>query len=156
MARQSAAEKKAARQASAGTVGHNQLPKSAYDEFLDRLHVINDRLDEDSATHKADMKKVYDDMAGQLDMPVEVCIGIYKADRREIKAQKKPAKMDSRARSSYLRLAEAYGNDSPLGQYAARMAKAAGATADANKTEDAEEGETAEVAEEAAAAETEG
>jgi hypothetical protein len=146
MARQTAAEKAAARGPAAGEIGHNKLPKAAYDEFLDRLHVINDRMDEDRATHMADMKKVYDDMAAQTDMPVEVCAGIYKADRREQKAQKKAAKMDSRARQSYERLAEAYGADSPLGQYASRMAKAAGKTAETIKAADVEEGEESEEA----------
>lgn len=142
MARQSAAEKAAARAAAAaGGAGHNLPPRSAYDAFLDRLHIINDRMDEDRATHMADMGKVYDEAAAELDMPKEVIIGIFKADRREQKAQKKAAKMDSRARQSYQRLAEAYGAESPLGQYAARMAKAAGTGADTAKAEDAEESE---------------
>lgn len=148
MARQSAKEKGQARAAAAALAGpgHNGPPREAVDAFLDRLHIINDRMDEDRATHMSDMGKVYDEMATELDMPKEVVIATFKADRREQKAQKKAAKMDSRARQAYEKLAASYGPESPLGQYAARMAKAAGTTAAANVAE-----EQAEQSEEAAA-----
>lgn len=134
MARKSAAAKAAER----GGEGHNLPPKETYDDFLDRLHVINDRMDEDMGTHRADMLAVYEEMATACDMPKEVAIAIFKADRKEQKAQKKAAKMDTRSRQAYERLAAAYGEDSPLGQYASRMAKAAGANADKAKADDAE------------------
>lgn len=136
MARKTAAEKAAER--TAGGAGHNLPPRDTYDAFLDRLHIINDRMEEDNGQHRADMKAIYDEMVQTLDMPIEVVTGIFKADRREQKAQKKAAKMGSREKAAYEKLAAAYGSDSPLGQYAARMATAAGRSADAAKASDTE------------------
>lgn len=159
MARKSAAEKAAERAASAaaGGAGHNLPPRSAYDAYLDRLHIINDRMDEDRATHMGDINAVYEEAADALDMPKEVFAAIFKADRKEQKAQKKAAKADTRTRQAYEKVAAAYGAESPLGQWAARMAAAAGKVADASKASDkvtdadAEAGEQAEGSEDAAA-----
>lgn len=135
MARKTAAEKAAAR----GERGDNLPKRGEYDAFFDRLHEINDRLDEDSATHRGDMNAIYDEAADSLDMPKEVVAALYKADRKERKAMKKMAKADQRTRESYERAAVAYGPDSPLGQWAAHMAKAAGSSSEADKSEDADD-----------------
>jgi hypothetical protein len=157
MARKSAAEKAADRKAAtaAGGAGHNLPPRADYDAFLDRLHIINDRMDEDRATHMGDINAVYEEAADTLDMPKEVFAAIFKADRKEQKAQKKAAKADTRTRQAYEKVAAAYGDDSPLGQWAGRMAKAAGKVADASKASDKADEPDAEQSEEAAAAEAE-
>lgn len=135
--RKSAAEKAAER---AGR-GANTASPEEMNAFFDRLHEINDRMDEDMGTHRGDMNAVYDEAAVALDMPKEVVAALYKQDRKEQKAAKKFAKADSRTRDAFLRVAQAYGDDSPLGQWAGRMAAAAGTQAAADKAEDAEEGE---------------
>lgn len=94
-------------------------------EYLDRLHEINDRAEEDHATHMADMGAVYEEAAKELDMPKEAVAAAYKQDRKERKAAKKFAKADSRTRDAFSKIAQAYGDESPLGQWAARMASAA-------------------------------
>lgn len=135
MARKTAAEKAAER----GQRGDNLPKRAEYDGYFDRLHEINDRLDEDSATHRGDMNAIYEEGATALDMPKEVFAALYKADRRERKSVKKMAKADQRTRQAFERVAVAYGDESPLGQWAARMAKAAGSAPEADRAEDAEE-----------------
>lgn len=134
MARKTAAEKAAGR----ADRGHNLPKREDMDAFLDRLHEVNDRLDEDSATHRGDMNSIYEEMASALDMPKEVAAAVYKADRRERKAAKKAAKADQRTRQAYEHVAQAYGSESPLGQWALRMAKASGAATAGDAAEDAE------------------
>lgn len=121
--RPSAAEKAAAREERT-----NAPAQSEFDDYFDRLHEINDRLDDDSATHRGDMNAVYEEAAKELDMPKEVVAAMFKHDRKERKAQAKAAKSDSRTRQAYAMAAQAYGEESPLGQWCARMA-AAGAGA---------------------------
>lgn len=140
MARQSAAEKAAARAAA----GHNLPKRSDYDGYFDRLHEINDRLDEDSATHRGDMNVVYDEAATALNIPKEVVAALYKQDRKERKAAKKFAKADQVVREAFQKAADAYGAESPLGQWAGRMAAAAGAATAANVQEDQAANETSE------------
>lgn len=137
-ARQSAKSKAAERAARL-----NAPSAAEFDNFLDRLHEINDRMDEDNGTHKADMKSVYDEAAKALDMPVEVVSALFKSDRRERKAQKKMSKADQRVRDSFMKASQAYGDDSPLGQYAKRMADAAGKGIAETRKGDTEEGEAA-------------
>lgn len=146
MARKSAAEKAAERAA----VGHNLPKASDYDGYFDRLHEINDRLDEDSATHRGDMNSVYEEAATALNMPKEVVAALYKQDRKERKAAKKFAKADQVVREAFQKAADAYGAESPLGQWAGRMAKAAGVSAAANIAENNETEETVEKADETA------
>lgn len=129
--RASAAEKAAAREARS-----NAPTAEEFDAFFERLHEINDRLDEDSATHRADMNTVYEEGAKELDLTKEAFIAAYKSDRKQQKEAKKFAKADSRTRDSLLKLAQAYGEESPLGQWAARMADAAGKAPAAAKDED--------------------
>lgn len=134
MARQSAAEKKAARD----MAGHNLPKREDYDGYFDRLHEINDRLDADSAAHRGDMNVIYDEAATALNMPKEVVAALYKNDRKERKAAKKFAKADQVVREAFQKAADAYGSSSPMGQWAARMAAAAGTAAAANIAENNE------------------
>lgn len=119
-ARVSAADKAAARAARSNAPTAEEM-----NEYLDRLHEINDRAEEDNATHMADMGSVYEEAAKELDMPKEAIAAAYKQDRKERKAAKKMAKADSRTRDAMAKIAQAYGDDSPLGQWASRMAAAA-------------------------------
>ena len=140
MARKSAAEKAADRLAAGGN-----LPKAGdYDAIFDRLHEVNDRMDADRATHMGDMNGIYEEAAKELDMPKEIVAALYKQDRKERKAAIKFAKADQRTRESFQKVADAYAPESPLGQWAARMAKASQAGATATIAEDKEDGEDAE------------
>lgn len=135
MARRSAAETAAA----VAAAGHN-LPKLAeYNSIFDRLHEVNDRMDNDRATHMGDMNAIYEEGAKALDMPKEIVAALYKQDRKERKAASKFAKADQRTRESFTKVADAYGADSPLGQWARRMANASQATASAAIAEDKDE-----------------
>lgn len=132
--RASAAEKREAREA------RTNLPtRDEFDSYFDRLHEINDRMDEDRATHMADINAIYEEGAKELDLSKEVFAALFKQDRRERKAQAKAAKADSRTRDGFAKVAAAYGDESPLGQWAARMAKA-GASAEERDEEETEEG----------------
>lgn len=110
----------------------NVPTKEEFDTYFERLHEINDRLDEDSATHKGDMNAVYEEASKELDLTKEAIAAAYKEDRKRSKQEKKFAKADSRTRDSLLKLSTAYGEDSPLGEWAKRMADACkpGAKAD--------------------------
>ena len=130
--RASAKEKAEGREARA-----NAPTVEEFNAYFDRLHEINDRLDEDTATHRGDMNAVYEEGAKELDMTKEAFVAAYKRDRKRIKEEKKFAQADSRTRDSLMKLAQAYGEDSPLGAWAAQMAAVAGAGAKADKTADA-------------------
>jgi hypothetical protein len=99
------------------------------DTYFDRLHEINGRLDELSGELKGDMNSIYDEGAKALGMVKEVFVAAFKEDRRKRKQEAKFAKTDSRTRDSFLLLATTYGEDSPLGQWARRMADAVQVTA---------------------------
>jgi hypothetical protein len=135
MAKQSAAEKAAARLKAGGN-----LPSSAdFDAVFDRLHEVNDRMDGDRATHMGDMNGIYEEAAKALDMPKEIVAALYKQDRKERKAREKFAKADQKTRESFQKAADSYLSvdpASPLGQWAARMASASQATAAARTAED--------------------
>lgn len=134
MAKTSAAEKAAARLKAGGN-----LPSvEEFNNVFDRLHEINDRMDADRATHMGDMNGVYEEAAKALDMPKEIVGALYKQDRKERKAAQKFAKGDQRTRESLQKAADVYiaqDPESPLGKWAARMAKASQAAAAATKTE---------------------
>lgn len=137
MARQTAAEKAAARLKAGG----NLPSASDFDAVFDRLHDVNDRMDADRATHMGDMNGIYEEAAKALDMPKEIVAALYKQDRKERKQREKAAKGDQKTRESFQKAADSYlavDPASPLGQWAARMASASQATASARTAEDAE------------------
>ncbi len=134
MAKKTAAEKAADRLKAGG----NRPQAGDFDKVFDRLHEVNDRMDEDRATHMGDMNGIYEEAAKELDVPKEIIAALYKQDRKERKSAVKFAKADQRTRESFQKAADAYGPESPLGAWAGRMAKASQATAAAAKTEDAD------------------
>lgn len=131
--RASAADKAAEREQRS-----NAPTQAEFDAYFERLHEINDRMDEDMATHRGDMNAVYEEGAKTLDLTKDAFAAAFKRDRKRVKDEKKFSKADTRTRDSLLKVATAYGEDSPLGQWAMQMAKVAGAGSAADKKADKE------------------
>jgi hypothetical protein len=104
--------------------GLNGIDPAQLREYLTELHNISDRAEEDAATARGDIGAVYDRAADKLDVSKEAFKFIFKEERRKRKQEAKAARMDGRARDGLQKLSQALG-DTPMGEWAASMAKIA-------------------------------
>lgn len=102
------------------------MSASEAQEFFDRIHEITDRMEEDNGTARSDIKGVYDEASDKLGVKKAVLKHLFRKERRARKDDAKEMKMDAREKEGLEKLAQAYGDDSPMGQWAAAAAKRAG------------------------------
>ena len=109
--------------------GHNlsqtELRKVAA-PFIDRLDRLHDGKEAKAGEFMADIKTVYDDMAGKLGIKRSSCRTVYQDHRREKKRQAREAEMEAQERDDLDRLRDAVGlAGTPLGDAADRREAAA-------------------------------
>lgn len=101
----------------------NALDMKDLREFLDEVHEITDKMETSNARARQNIGKVYERASAALSLTKKAVAGVFRKERQQLKeemrAQEKGTAED---RDSYLRLATAYGDDSPLGQWAMKVA----------------------------------
>lgn len=105
--------------------GVNGITLDDLREYFDEIHDLTDGMEEASARARGKINEVYEKASSDLDITKEAAILMFKQERKERKAEAKVRKMDTRSRESLEKLAQAYGEDSPFGDWAARMARIA-------------------------------
>lgn len=105
--------------------GVNGITLEDLREYFDEIHELTDGMEEASARARGKINEVYEKASSALDITKEAAVLMFKQERKEKKSEAKARKMDSRSRESLEKLSQAYGEDSPFGEWAARMARIA-------------------------------
>lgn len=108
----------------------NGLAPEQVREFFDELHSVHDEAEEDAATARGKVNRIYDKACDKLDISKDALKFVFQEERTQRKKAAKAAKMDTRARDSMERLSAAMPDGSPMAIWANNMAKLAGAKAE--------------------------
>lgn len=108
--------------AGAGGAPKNAPTLEAVREFLDDLHTLADELSATSSSITGKMNKLYEKAAVDLGMTKTAIQETFKEERREKKAEEKARKMSSRDHDALALVSQVFGEDSPIGIWAAKMA----------------------------------
>jgi uncharacterized protein (UPF0335 family) len=103
--------------------GVNGITLEDVREYFDQVHGLHDELDEEKGRIMGQINEVYEKATTAFDVTKEALVMMFKNERKLIKDEKKARKMDSRSRDSMMKFSQAFGEGSPMGEWAARMAR---------------------------------
>lgn len=104
-------------------------------EYFDELHALMDRGEEERGKVAGEINAVYDRAVTELNVKKSVVKHLFAKERRKMKDEKKEAKMDKREAEDLERFAAAFGDDTPMGQWAKEAAGRAGTETSSRKKE---------------------
>lgn len=115
--------RKKAKRGARGAVDLRNLPSEEQVRgYFDRIHQLTDGMEEYNGGIRSDIGEVYEEAAEALDIPKEVLTFMFKRERGDRKADKKVRKMGTREKDAFVKLSAMFGEDSPLGKFAAEKA----------------------------------
>lgn len=103
----------------------NGVSPAKLKEVMADLHGLTDQMEAASARSRGKINKVYDAASEALAITKVALKRQFRKERRERKdLEWARGKADAADRESFLRLANTYGTDTPMGNYALRLAEA--------------------------------
>jgi hypothetical protein len=103
--------------------GLNGVDPEKLKEIMEQLHDLTDEMESKSAGYRSKIGKVYDSAAEALGVTKVALTEDFKHQRRERKLEEKArTKMDAKDRESFEKLSQAYGPETPMGLFFAKIA----------------------------------
>lgn len=101
----------------------NALDLADLREYLDEVHTLTDKMESSNARTRQNIGKIYERASAALNLTKKAVAKAFRKERAQVKEEaQEQVKGTAEDRDSYLRIASAYGDDSPIGQWASKLA----------------------------------